>query len=109
LSYSKGKRVDINILALRYYLFHLLVYRHSKPFGLYVAETDFCSDKDDGLYEIRGNCSAYYRCANRETYVELCLRDHLFIPERNQCLPPDRAPQQRVEECTSTPRYELIN
>jgi len=75
-------------------------------FGLCVRLDDFCSDKEDAVYEIDYNCSAYYRCVQGETFVHLCPEGLIFSKARKQCLPPFRVPE-RAEECAASPRYLL--
>ena len=72
-----------------------------------VDDSDFCLGKNDGLYMVSGNCSAYYRCVKNETYVHLCPDDLVFSDIRKQCLPLRRVPE-REAECTSSPRYLLV-
>ena len=72
---------------------------------LCVCLDDFCSGKRDGLYVFPGNCSFFYRCAEEKTYVQSCPGDDIFSESRKVCLPEFRQTQERLAECTSSPRY----
>lgn len=48
-------------------------------------KTEFCSDKVDGLYSYPNDCSKYYNCGSKMTYVLSCSAGTYWNPDIGNC------------------------